>query len=286
MNSKDRNVLVRLLRRTVRQFLVISKLQRFRRVWRRYRFGKSYISKNSKLLRSWVWKNTEESNFYYELEELNELHLKTLLSYIFKVEPEVIQEFFNELKFDEELRSFISTRIREEFGPNEIIVNYGRRLCWYAIARLKKPKLIVETGIQHGVGALVLCKALEINMSEGYPGRYVGTELNTKFGFLLNDKGFDFAEIIYGDSISTLEAFNNQIDLFISDSDHDKDYEYREYLTVNKLLSNDAFVIGDNAHVSDSLVKYSVENERNFIYFDEWSKDHWYPGAGVGLSFK
>ena len=35
----------------------------------------------------------------------------------------------------------------------------------------------------------------------------------------------------------------------------------------------------------DELLKFSIEHGRNFVLFRERPKDHWYPGAGIGISF-
>jgi hypothetical protein len=44
-------------------------------------------------------------------------------------------------------------------------------------------------------------------------------------------------------------------------------------------------ILGDNSHVTDKLLKFSIENDRMFVLFKEEPKNHWYPGAGVGISF-
>jgi len=73
--------------------------------------------------------------------------------------------------------------------------------------------------------------------------------------------------------------------LFINDSDHSADYEYHEYLTIAANLTPNAIILGDNSHISDSLRRFSEERKRNFLVFREKPKDHWYPGAGIGISF-
>ena len=95
----------------------------------------------------------------------------------------------------------------------------------------------------------------------------------------------DTGEIIYGDSVASLEKLDQKIDLFINDSDHSANYEYREYQTIKNKLNPKALILGDNSHVTDKLLKFSIENDRMFVLFKEEPKDHWYPGAGVGISF-
>ena len=44
-------------------------------------------------------------------------------------------------------------------------------------------------------------------------------------------------------------------------------------------------MIGDNSHVTNKLAEWSVENGRKFLFFSEKPQEHWYPGAGIGVSF-
>src|SRR6266446_10867828 len=77
----------------------------------------------------------------------------------------------------------------------------------------------------------------------------------------------------------------SDIDLFINDSDHSAEYEYKEYLTVADKLTPSAVILGDNSHVSDSLRRFSEMRHRRFLFFQEKPKEHWYPGAGIGISY-
>ena len=92
-------------------------------------------------------------------------------------------------------------------------------------------------------------------------------------------------KILYGDSIESLSQLDQKIDLFINDSDHSADYEYREYLTIKDKLAENAVILGDNSHVTDKLVLFSDFTKRNFLFFREEPSNHWYPGAGIGISF-
>ena len=89
-----------------------------------------------------------------------------------------------------------------------------------------------------------------------------------------------------GDSIESLKGLDEKIDIFINDSDHSADYEYNEYLTIKNKLSNDGIILGDNSHVTDKLLDFSIENDRKFLFFKEVPLHYWYPGGGIGISFK
>jgi predicted O-methyltransferase YrrM len=169
--------------------------------------------------------------------------------------------------------------------PRDLISPFGRRLGWYAIARAIKPSVIVETGVERGHGAVILCAALMRNTAEGMPGKYYGTDIDPHAGRLLSGPYAAMGRILYGDSIKSLTAMTETIDLFINDSDHSAEYEYREYHVVAPKLSPRALVLGDNAHVTDKLALFARETGRHFLFFREEPRNHWYPGAGIGISF-
>jgi hypothetical protein len=148
-----------------------------------------------------------------------------------------------------------------------------------------RPRVIVETGVDKGLGSCILTAALKRNKEEGFSGRYYGTDINPHAGYLLSGEYAQYGGILYGDSIESLGNLNEEIDIFINDSDHSPDYEFREYLTVRNKLSRRAIVLGDNAHCCDRLLKFSVETGRQFIFFQEKPLKHWYPGGGIGISF-
>lgn len=94
----------------------------------------------------------------------------------------------------------------------------------------------------------------------------------------------DFGRILYGDSLRSLEGLSEQFDLFINDSDHSESYEQAEYELIKTKLSPQAIVLGDNSHVSPKLAEFSVREARPFLFLSEEPADHWYRGAGVGIS--
>jgi predicted O-methyltransferase YrrM len=172
----------------------------------------------------------------------------------------------------------------KKFTDKEI--RFGRRLGWYAIARIIKPRVIIETGVDKGLGSALLCAALLRNKEEGFEGRYYGTDINPGAGHLLDGKYLEAGEILYGDSIQSLKKFKEPIDLFINDSDHSAEYEYQEYITIKPLIRDRTIILGDNAHCTTKLADFSRETGRNFIFYKETPLNHWYPGAGIGFFYK
>jgi hypothetical protein len=254
------------------------------RAYRRRKIALGYYRPQLKFIKSWIWKKTENSNFYYDITELNKVHLAHMLCHILKTPYEQILDFFNELESDTNLRKHIEIGLHN-YGQDFIEIEFGRRLGWYAVVRAQKPKLVVETGVHQGVGACVLTAALLKNYSEGSPGFYLGTDISQNAGKLLTGKYKSMGKILFGDSIESLTKITDQIDVFINDSDHSSEYEAREYETVTRLLSGQSIMIGDNSHATTKLSEYSRKYGREFLFFSEKPKNHWYPGAGIGFSF-
>lgn len=235
----------------------------------------------------WGFRSNEDTNFTYHLTEANKGYLASLLAIVLKTDYAVIMGYMEELLTDQSLHQHILQTTQNSplarFADPE--VRFGRRLGWYAFVRATKPKLVVETGVDKGLGSVMLCSALLKNQAEGFPGRYIGTDINPQAGYLLTGPYSQIGEIRYGDSIESLKKLEGPIDLFINDSDHSIEYEYQEYETIKNKLAGKGIILGDNSDVSDSLFRFSRENNRQFLYFQECPADHWYPGAGIGISF-
>jgi hypothetical protein len=234
---------------------------------------------------SWLFKSREESNFTYALTQRCQINYIAGLSNILNKSPDLIQKYLGEIQDDAEFKSHIagllpthSDRYRTDPEPH-----VGRRMVWYAIVRAIKPEVVVETGVDQGMGAVVLCAALKRNASEGYAGQYFGTEINPLAGHFLKGEYAKFGKILYGDSLKSLETLE-KIDLFINDSDHSASYERAEYELVRNKLTPHAIVLGDNSHVTSELAEFSMRHGRRFIFFAEEPANHWYKGAGIGIS--
>jgi predicted O-methyltransferase YrrM len=245
----------------------------------------AYYRSSLLIINKWIWMDTETSNFYYKLTPFNINHLAHLISVVTGTEYQKILMYIEELESDSELREYLELAIKRSGYGKDIKVEYGRRLGWYAFVRALKPKVVVETGVDHGVGSCVLASALLRNLAEGCKGKYYGTEIRSEAGQLFAGKYASIGEILYGDSITSLNSLSENIDFFVNDSDHSEEYEYMEYLSISNKLSSHAIILGDNAHATDSLSIFSVEQKRKFIFFSEKPENHWYPGAGIGISY-
>ena len=236
----------------------------------------------------WLFKSREDTNYTYDLTDQNLNELYKLLENIFEVDYNEIKSYSEELLNNTEIKKYLKNKIQssqfKNFADSEI--KFCRRIGWYIVTRIIKPKLIIETGVDKGMGSVILSEAIIKNKQDGYEGEYYGTDINPKAGYLFDDIYSKNGKIIYGDSVESLKKIDKQIDLFINDSDHSAVYEAKEYKTIINKLSKNSVILGDNSHSTDELLRFSIQQNRNFVLFRERPLNHWYPGAGIGISFK
>jgi hypothetical protein len=256
------------------------------RIARRRRFARGYYERQLGAIEDWAVRDTEDANFYYDLTDANKAYLGHFVAAVTGAPFADAMGWIAELEADQALMAHLKQGLVGAYPQTDIRPAYGRRLGWYAVARASKPAVVVETGVDHGVGACVLCAALLRNAAEGRPGRYYGLDIAPSAGRLLAGPYADVGEMVFGDSIESLNRFQQAIGLFVNDSDHTEDFEAREYDAMLAHLAPDAIVLSDNSHVTDALARFSVRQGRRFLFFREVPKDHWYPGAGIGASFR
>lgn len=238
-----------------------------------------------KLAKRWSFQHTEFSNYYYDITERNKKDLAFIISHITHTPVVKINEFFEEIESNREVERILMDFRDSQPGLRDSTMKIARRIGWYTFIRVTKPRWVVETGVHHGVGALVICAALSKNCEEGFEGSYLGTDINPLAGQLLKDPFKRFGSVIIGDSLETLQKIDFEIDIFINDSDHTENYEEREYASIRTKLSRKGIILGDNCAETDELRVFSSTNGRDFIYFKEEPYKHFYTGAGIGISY-
>jgi predicted O-methyltransferase YrrM len=259
------------LRKVIKSFATTTRIGSFLFAPYRFKIAARYLAPPLWRALFWSFQSRELSNFTYDLTSYNKEYLAHTVANVTGECCDCVRGYIGEIENDAPLRSHIRTDV-------------GRRLGWYAFARSMKPKVIVETGVHAGIGAVVLCSALLRNSKDGYSGRYYGTDINPQAGSLLTDPYNSVGSMLYGDSLQSLRSIQN-IDLFINDSDHSADYERQEYELIASKISPEAVILGDNAHCTPELAKFSEKHGRRFLFFKEEPANHWYPGGGIGISY-
>lgn len=236
-------------------------------------------------LARWALLSAETTNFTYSLTALNRDQLAAFLAAVAGAPEARCLAYMAELEQDDELRAHLRARAASSSLAGDAEPRYGRRMGWYALVRLLRPGLVVETGVHRGLGTAVLAAALRRNAAEGAPGTVIGTDIDPRAGALLGPPYDQHGRVVHGDSLSTLRALDRPIGLFVNDSDHRSSYERAEYEAIEPLLASDALVLSDNAHCTNELHEFARRTGRRYLFFSERPQDHWYPGAGIGAAY-
>jgi predicted O-methyltransferase YrrM len=251
----------------------------------RARIAWSHVLREARTAWRWWRDSREVTNFTYDLTPRNLEQLAAFLAQATGADLARVEQLMRELSEDEALHAHVrrSVLASPDLPHSDASPRYARRIGWYVLVRILKPRLVVETGVDKGLGACVLCAALLRNTAEGAPGRYVGIDVNAQAGWLLQEPWSRVGSVRHADSLEELARLDC-IDLLIHDSDHSIEHEQREYALALPRLSEGALVLSDNAHESDALWRFAADTKRRYLYFAEQPRDHWYKGAGIGIA--
>ncbi|MGH2866203.1 MAG: class I SAM-dependent methyltransferase [Solirubrobacteraceae bacterium] len=162
---------------------------------------------------------------------------------------------------------------------------FGKRRGWYALARLTRPGLIVESGVHDGLGSLLLLRALELNTVEGADGRLVSFDVNPAAGWIAgSDPRWALRIESSRTGLPALLAGGETVGMFIHDSLHTYEHERWELATAGAQLAADGVLISDNVHVTPALSECSAELGLDYHEFVEQPVAHFYPGAAMGAA--
>ena len=129
---------------------------------------------------AYVLLDPEPDNFTYELD--NEQELADWVARVSGREAAEVDVVLAEARGDRVLTDRLRAATAGRWWWSKPQPPFGKRLAWYALARLLKPALIVETGVHDGLGSLLLLRALERNALEGASGRLVSFDVNPAAG--------------------------------------------------------------------------------------------------------
>jgi predicted O-methyltransferase YrrM len=225
----------------------------------------------------------ELDNFTYRIS--NTGALATFLADVLGTEPETVRGFLDELAGDRELTAELRKNLAARPDRNRAMP-FGRRLGWYAIVRIRRPRLIVETGVHDGLGSTALLRALQRNEAEGYPGDLVSIDIRPSVGWLIPDDLRHRHRLVIGDALATIvaAAAERPIDMFIHDSDHRYEHETAEFETAADRISPGAVLLSDNAHASTAFADFCARHGLTYRFWREVPRHHFYSGAGIGIA--
>jgi len=271
-------------RKAVRRRIAASRFARAAALPMRISQVSKFNARNIERSLHWLLTSREHTNYTYDLEERNIDYLAWWCAEITNTNVEQCAQWIMELESDDDLRSRITalTNSAERRGLSDSTQKFGRRAGWYCLVRALKPKHVVETGTDKGLGSLVLARALERNSR----GRLTTIDINQDSGYMLrNLAGTPEVTRLIGDSIQLIQSQVGPVDFFIHDSDHSYEHEFSEFRAIEPLLTSNAIVLSDNSELTSALSDFAMLRKWHFSYFAESPANHWYPGGGIGAAW-
>jgi hypothetical protein len=256
------------------------------RWWTKARMVRSYcVPLHAPAGLRYVLLDPELANFTYELGNRDELG--AFVADAFGTTNAEVEGYFRETEEDPELNERLHQRLRRRKDRKRTPL-FGRRLGWYAIARILKPSAIVETGIHDGLGSTAILQALHRNALEGVDGRLVSMDVTAESGWLIPDRLRDRLEVRIGRSLDVIPEVlkTSTVDVFIHDSDHRYQYELDEYQAIRELAAPAIVYMSDNAHATRALRDFAADQGLAFTFWKEAPVGHFVDGAGIGLALR
>lgn len=235
----------------------------------------------------WAFSSKEHYNHTYHLTDLNRQYLASYIAIVSGHPVSEIYGYMQELERDDALRDLLRERTlaSPDRHNSDVEPRYGRRLGWYALVRATRPRVVMETGVDRGLGTAVIAAALRRNDRDGAPGLVYATDIVPTCGHLFAGPYRDYGRILIGDSVTLLKEFAEPVDIFLHDSDHRPEYEWAEFLAIEPRLHAGSIVMSDNSQQTSKMLEFAQRIGKSFLYFQDQPRDHWWPGDGIGAAF-
>jgi hypothetical protein len=263
------------------QYRRLSRLRWAKKARNLCHYGADLRSEPLRRARYVLW-DPEIDNFTYDIANRDEL--AAFVAGALGVDCDRVAAHIAELDGDAEfarrLREGTAGRFASKRSPQ-----LGRRLGWYAIARILKPEVAIETGIHDGLGSLVLLTALRRNGEEGSPGVLLSFDPLPGTGWIVPDELRAGWEPYFERSEAMVERLRGRrVGLFLHDSLHTYAVERAEIEDAWQNRAEGCVLLSDNAHVTTALRDAADEHGLRYSYFQERPRGHFYPGGGIGLA--
>ena len=241
------------------------------------------FSRSLRLALRYLLSGRELDNFTFDID--NREILATFVADTCGLDAKAVRGAMSELDNDAWLRDSIDGVLagRRDREPH---MAYGRRLGWYALTRLTSPRLVVETGVHDGLGSSVFLRAIQRNAEDGVDGRLLSFDVRPDVGWLIPEELRSRHELVIADSVLALPGAvaDRQVDLYLHDSLHTYEHESAELESVLALASPGAILMSDNARSGPAMGDFCRRHRLPFALFLDVSVDHFYPGAGIGIT--
>jgi len=187
---------------------------------------------------------------------------------------------------DDRLRADYARLKRLSLVPRRM--RLSQRTLWWAIVRLRKPALVVETGVWYGLGSAVLLRALELNAEEGHEGRLISFDPDPTGGWLVPHRLESRWQWVKASTDDALEAtlFGKEVDLFIHDTPSDYEREHYEFQVALRHSAPEAVLLSGNGRNTAALEELCGAEGLPYHHFQYVPDRHFYVTRGLSLTQK
>lgn len=227
----------------------------------------------------------EVDNYTYDLENADEV--APFVAEALGIPLEEAARYVREAETDPELNEELTRRVRWRFDTKRRLP-LGRRVIWYAVVRAARPQLLVECGVQEGLGSLVLLRALERNAADGANGRLLSIDPLPKAGWLVPGRLRERWQLVTAQSEQALPSALDglEVGVLLSDSGGSYERELREYEIAHAHGSAGLLLIAGSADQTPALADFSARNGYRHTLFAERPRSHFYAGTGTAVARK
>jgi hypothetical protein len=232
----------------------------------------------------YVLTDPEVGDFSYDLR--NEDQFLAGVAKALDVPEARVRQLVAEIGADPVLTTELARRVR--WRPEmKRRVGFGPRIAWYAAVRERKPELVVETGVKHGFGALLLLQALERNAREGVDGRLISVDLDPYAGWAVPPERRGRWDLVIGYSPDAVVPAlrDDEIDMLIHDTPPIPEVERAEYeLALARGADTVLLVNGSNGEQTGVLRSIAREHGAEYHLVREEADHPVYPGTGCAFA--
>ena len=194
-----------------------------------------------------------------------------------------VRGYIQELDGDDPLRAHVRRRTVQGpmRGVSDPVMRPGKRTAYYVLVRSLKPKVVVEAGVDKGLGSVIMAAALLRNAQDGRPGKIIGLDVKPDAGFLLGPPYDAVVELRIGDAIAAIRNVEETVDLFLQDIAPGLEEALLE--AVEPHLG--AHGVALSVWHSGAMMRFAESTHRRFAVFVEETRNHWYPGARIVVAY-
>ncbi len=234
----------------------------------------------------WAVTSREHVNFTYDTTRDSQRLLCAAIAEIAGCPTSEVVDHLDQLLADRDLIAHVETVSRSPASRHRVDPGFkpGRRIAFYLLARVLKPRFVVEAGVDRGLGALLISHALNMNAAEGFPGDYLGIEFDAEKPIPLY-QGYPHrvGNITRGDSIAVVAALDRPIDLFIHDTTTEPAHVSAQLAAVAQKRSPHGVIA--STWSMPQLTEFALRGGLGILTHQEEPVGHWFSGDRVAMVF-